>query len=57
MEPLHQSLYDHEILYAAVYSNGKQLLIRPYFYESQKYEHGWWLFIFGFMDTNLEPLL
>jgi hypothetical protein len=39
MQNLHQSTWDHKILYADRYLEDEQLLIRSLLRESEKYEH------------------
>jgi hypothetical protein len=40
MQNLHQSTWDHEILYTDRSSKDEQLLIRPFLSKTKKYEHG-----------------
>jgi hypothetical protein len=40
MQNLHQSTWDHEILYTDKSSKDEQLLIRPFLSKTKKYEHG-----------------
>jgi hypothetical protein len=40
MQNLHQSTWDHEILYTDRSSKDEQLLVRPFLSKAKKYEHG-----------------
>jgi hypothetical protein len=41
MQNLHQSPWDHAILYAARPSKDEQVLIKLFFVKKHNYEHGW----------------
>jgi hypothetical protein len=59
MQNLHQSMWDHEILYANSSSDAGQLLSRPLLQETKNTNMaGCWRFkyIFYFMETTHEPL-
>jgi hypothetical protein len=40
MQNLHQSTWDHEILYTDTHSKDEKLLIRPFLSKTKKYEYG-----------------
>jgi hypothetical protein len=60
MQDLHQSTWDHEILYTDRSSNDEQLLIGPFLSKTKKYEHGGRLNVkihsFFYVETTHEPL-